>query len=362
MIRVIFTALFTCLCIIVKAQLTIAFMPEVQGRTIDGVWKARIGNNGARQTVNLKIIITEASTGTVLTIQTPPFELLPGVNNIPANAAYNASVAFANNKLATVISQSGFFPAGDYDYCFQLYEGASHNGSLSGDQCFNYNLEPFSSLQLIQPYDGDKICDKRPAFSWQPLIPAVNGVEYRMILVEVKDGQQPVEAIRTNLAIINQRNIPMPLQLYPSIANELAVGKKYAWQVAAYRNDLILAESEIWDFNIDCEKDFTSTSREAFRNIEDLAKGNFYIARGELLFAFNNTYEATTLQYTIRCLTKPEQQVTKLPKVKVTRGSNQVVIDLSDNKSFTDSYFYIMNVKLPDGEEKQLRFIYKNAE
>jgi hypothetical protein len=337
-------------------------MPEVQGRTIDGIWKARISNNGPRQTVNLKVIVTEAATGAVLTIQTPAFELLPGVNNVPSGAAYQASIVFGNSKLATIISQSGFFPSGDYDYCFQLYEGASHNGPSAGEQCFNYNLEPFSSLQLIQPYDGDKICDKRPSFSWQPLIPMISGVQYRLLLVEVKGEQQPVEAIRTNLAIINQRNIPMPLQLFPSIVSDLVVGGKYAWQVAAYRDELMLAESEIWTFNIDCEKDSVSLPKEAFRNIEDLAKGNFYIARGQLLFAFNNTYEATTLQYSIRCLSKPEQKITKLPKIKVTRGRNQVVIDLSDNKSFTDSYFYIMDVKLPDGEEKQLRFIYKNAE
>lgn len=360
--RILIIALFTCWCTIAKAQFTIAFMPEVQGRTIDGIWKARIGNNGSRQTVNLKVIVTEAASGAVLTIQTPPFELLPGINNVPAGVAYQSSVAFGNNKLATIISQSGFFPSGDYDYCFQLYEGASHNGASAGEQCFNYNLAPFSSLQLIQPYDGDKICDKRPAFSWQPLIPMINGLQYRLLLVEVKEGQQPVEALRTNLAIINQKNIPMPMQLYPSIVSDLVVGRKYAWQVAAYKEELMLAESEIWTFNVDCEKDSTSLSKEAFRNIEDLAKGNFYIARGQLLFAFNNTYEATTLQYTVRCLSKPEQKITKLPKIKVSRGRNQVVIDLSENKSFTDSYFYIMDVKLPDGEEKQLRFIYKNAE
>ena len=113
--RVILTAVLACFFVAAKAQFTIAFIPEVQGRTIDGLWKARIGNNGVRQTVALAIKVTEASSGSVLSIQTPPFEILPGVNNIPAGAAYNASVTFANNKLATDISQSGYFPAGDYD-------------------------------------------------------------------------------------------------------------------------------------------------------------------------------------------------------------------------------------------------------
>lgn len=360
--RILLTALFTCLVIGLKAQVAISFLPEVQGRTIDGLWKAQLANSGAPQSVNAVITVTEATAGTVVTIQTQVFELMPGMNTIPPGAAYNSQVTFGNHPLATVVSQSGYFPAGDYEYCFQIYEGISHDVVLSGEQCFNYSLEPFSSLQLIQPYDGDKLCDKRPAFSWQPLVPAINGVLYRMVLVEVQEGQQQVEAIRTNAAIINQLNIPIPMLLFPSMANDLIVGKKYAWQVGAYSNGLLLAESEIWDFTIDCEEDSFVINNEAYRHIDDLAKGNFYIAREQLLFAFDNTYETTTLQYSIRCLTKPDEEINKLPRIKVIRGRNQVLIDLSEIRSFTDGYYYIMDVKLPDGEVKQLRFIYKNAE
>lgn len=358
--KLILTILFTCLVMGLKAQLSVSFVPEVQGRTIDGLWKARIANSGSQQYVNVIITVREAASGAVVTIQTPPFDLLPGVNSIPAGAAFNAAVTFGNSQLATVVQQSGFFPGGDYEYCFQVYEGISHDVELSAEQCFNYVLEPFSNLQLIQPYDGDKICDKRPAFTWQPLVPMLNGVMYRMILVEVQEGQQRVEAIRTNIALINQLNIPIPMLLYPSMANDLVTGKKYAWQVAAYSNELLLAESEIWDFSLDCQEDTPVVSNEAFRHIDDLSKGNFYVARGQLLFAFDNAYEAGILQYSIRCLTKPDETVTRLPKVKVNRGRNQVLIDLGDHHSFTDGHYYIMDVKLPDGEEKQLRFIYKD--
>lgn len=357
--RILLTGLLLCLFMPLKAQYTFAFMPEVQGRNMDGIFKVRIGNAGARQSVSLTIIVTEAKSGAVVTIKTPAFELMPGMNSAPA---YNAAVGFGASKLATVVSQSGFFPEGDYDYCFQLNDGPAHSSNLLAEQCFSYNLEPFSTMQLIQPYDGDKICDKRPPFSWQPLIPVVNGVQYRMLLVEVKEGQQRAEAIRMNLAIINQQQIPLPVLLYPSLANELKEGKQYAWQVSAYRNDLLLAESEIWNFKVDCERDSTKLPAEAFRSLEDLTKGNFYIARGQLLFAFNNVYSANTLKYSIRCLTKPDQQIKKLPDVKVARGPNQVVIDLTNIKRFIDGYFYIMDVTLPDGSQKQLRFIYKQPE
>jgi hypothetical protein len=360
--RFLLTGLLLCALVPLKAQITFAFMPEIQGRTLENIYKVRMGNPGGRQTVNLVINVTEARSGAVVTIRTNAFELLPGMNTVPPGSVYNAGTAFGSSKLATVVKQSGFFPEGDYDYCFQLYEGNSHNSSLLDEQCFSYNLQPFSAMQLIQPYDGDKLCDKRPTFSWQPLIPAINGVMYRLLLVEVKEDQQRAEALRMNLAIINQRQIPLPILLYPSLANQLEEGKKYAWQVSAYKNDLLLAESEMWDFTVECEKPPVDAVPEAFRSLEDLTKGNFYIARGQLLFAFNNTYAEAKLQYSIQCLTKPDQQIKKLPQVKIGRGMNQVVIDLSGKSGFVDGYFYIMDVKLPSGEQKQLRFIYKQPE
>jgi len=359
---ILLTGLLLSMLTSLRAQITFSFMPEIQGRTLENIYKVRIANGGGRQTVNLQINVTEAKSGMVVTLRTAPFELMPGMNTVPAGAAYNASVAFGTGKIATVISQSGFFPEGDYDYCFQLFEGAGHNGGLLEEQCFSYDLQPFSALQLIQPYEHDTICDTRPALSWQPLIPAITGTMYRLLLVEVKAGQPRAEALRMNLAVINQRQIPLPILLYPSLANPLEEGKTYAWQVAAYKNELLLAESEMWSFTVGCEKAPTAPMPEAFRTLEDLAKGNFYIARGQILFAFNNTYAENDLQYSIQCLTKSDQQLKKLPAVKVIRGMNHVVIDLSGKSGFVDGYFYIMDVKLPSGEEKQLRFIYKQPE
>ncbi|MBW8682706.1 hypothetical protein [Chitinophaga rhizophila] len=359
---IILTGLLLSVLLPLKAQITFSFMPEIQGRTVENIYKVRMANPGGRQSVNLVITVTEAKSGAVVIIKTAPFELLPGMNTVPPGAVYNAGVTFGNSRIATVARQSGFFAEGDYDYCFQLYEGSGHSSGLLEEQCFSYELQPFSAMQLIQPYDGDQICDKRPTLSWQPLIPAVNGVMYRLLLVEVKEGQQRAEALRMNLAIINQRQIPMPMLIYPSLANQLTEDKTYAWQVSAYKNELLLAESEIWDFTVSCEKAPAEVSPDAYRNLEDLTKGNFYMARGQILFAFNNTYAESKLQYSIQCLTKPDQAPKKLPVVKVGRGMNQITISLSDRNGFVDGYFYIMDVKLPSGESKQLRFIYKQPE
>ena len=51
----------------------------------------------------------------------------------------------------------------------------------------------------------------------------------------------------------------------------------------------------------------------------------------------------------------------KLPRLKLKKGNNNVTIDLSDNKSFTDGFHYILTVRLPNNTVKKLRFQYKSG-
>ncbi|UYQ95598.1 DUF928 domain-containing protein [Chitinophaga horti] len=347
--------------VFLKAQVSFNFLPEVHGRTLEGLFLVKVGNmENTSRLVTMAITVTEARTGKLTEIRTKPFQLRPGMNQLPAGVAGGAALSFANNKQATVLKQSNFFPEGDYDYCFEIKD-VEKNGLVIGDQCFNYALQPFSPLLLMEPFDGDNICERRPTLFWQPLMPAVPGVQYRLILAEVKQGQGKVEALNYNLPLLNQTGISTPMLFYPPTARQLEEGKRYTWQVMAYRNELLLASSEIWEFVVKCTDSLPALPDEGFRNINDLTKGNFYIANGRVMFAMHNMYDKTSLEYSVQCLTKPEMKIGKLPKVKLDRGSNQITIDLSDHKSFVDGYFYIMQVKIPGGQTKQLRFIYKNA-
>lgn len=356
--------LLCCLAlpVLMKGQVSFNFLPEVQGRTLEGLFMVKVGNmETAPKLVTMVMTVTEAKAGKIVEVRTKPFQLRPGVNMLPAGVASGASLNFENNKLATVLRQSNFFPEGEYDYCFEIND-TEKNGLTLGDQCFDYMLQPFSPLMLSEPFDGDNICDKRPTLSWQPLMPAVPGVRYRLVLAEIKEGQHKVEALNYNIPMVNQTGINTPILFYPSTARQLEEGKRYAWQVMAYRNELLLASSEIWEFTLKCQDTLKLPPDEGFRNIEDLTKGNFYIATGRVLFAVHNVFRETDMDYKVTCLTKPDIKFGKLPKVKLKRGLNQVVIDVSENKGFIDGYFYIMYVKLPGGLEHQLRFVYKKEQ
>jgi hypothetical protein len=315
------------------------------------------------RTVSIDITVTEKKSGKIVQISTAPFTLMPGVNSVDRNAVSGASIRFAENDIARLLRQSGLFPEGDYEYCFQIYrQDKTGRGELLGEQCFDYLVEPLTPLFLIEPYLKEKICDKRPSFTWQPSLPAIPGSQYRLTLAEMKAGQTASEALVYNLPLINQSNILSPMLIFPPSAKELEEGKTYAWQVTVYKENMILNRSEIWDFTIKCNDTPKVEPTDGFRDIEDLSKGNYYIANGRIQFAVYNAYAETNLQYSFFSLGKPDQAFKHLPKVKLKRGNNNIVIDLSDNDAFIDGNHYILTVRMPNNTLKKLRFLYKSTQ
>lgn len=175
---------------------------------------------------------------------------------------------------------------------------------------------------------------------------------------EIKNGQNATEALNYNLPVINQSNIVSPILPYPSIAPQLVKGKKYAWQVTAYKDQTVLNRSEIWEFTVDCQDSVKKVADDGYRDIEDLSRGNYYIAAGFLKFALVNPYQAQDLKYAITSLNNPDKKIKRLPKLKLKTGNNQVQIDLTATNSFTDEKYYILKVQLPNGTTKSLRFLY----
>lgn len=358
--------LFICIAgfTIAHAQILVQFIPELQGRTTDGLMLAKFTNAYSEtKTVSVDVSVTEKKSGKVLQISTAPFVLLPGVNGVDRNAVTGAVVRFAENDIARLLRQSGIFPEGEYEYCFQIYrQDKTSRGELLGEQCFDYLVEPLTPLFLIEPYLKEKICDKRPTFNWQPSLPVIPGSQYRLTLAEMKTSQPATEALVYNLPLINQSNILAPMLIFPPSAKELEEGKTYAWQVTVYKEGMILNRSEIWEFTIKCNDTPKVEPADGYRDIEDLAKGNYYIANGRVQFAVYNAYEETNLQYSFFCLNKPDQAFKHLPKVKLKRGNNNIMIDLSENEAFIDGNHYIMTVRMPNNTLKKLRFLYKSAQ
>ncbi|MCR8558154.1 DUF928 domain-containing protein [Mucilaginibacter sp. BJC16-A38] len=356
--KIYITLLFVFLSIRGMSQVSFQFIPEIYGRNINGLFSCRLMNISGKRTASLVISVTERKGGAICVIRTPEFSILPGSNPIPVAAVSGAAVQFSKNRLGQITSASRSFPEGDYDYCFTLTY--THTDNPPDEQCFPYLLAPFAELSLIDPVNKDKICDKRPLLTWQPLLPGVPGANYQLVLAEIKSGQNPTEALNYNLPLINQSSIIAPVLPYPSIAKELESKKRYAWQVTAYKEHTILTRSEIWEFTVDCQDSIKKIKPDSgYRDIEDLLRGNYYVANGDIRISIINPYQKQKLKYSISSLENNGKRIGGLPKLELLNGTNKLIIDLSGNGAFQPGVYYILKLWLPNGAVKNLRFVYE---
>ena len=364
--RLFLSIILTAMMLSASAQVNIQFIPEIQGRNIDGLFNARIYSATAKRNVSLTITVSERKKGRVLTIKTPAFSINPGSSNIPASAVRPARLQFANNNFSSQIQQSGMLPEGDYEYCFILTpEQGGLDPESPVEQCYSAEVTPLSPINLTEPANQDKICLPRPMFSWQPSFPSINGSAYQLILTEVKEKQSATEAINYNLPLISQNGIVAPALNFPASYKELKAGKKYAWQVSMYKNQTVLNRSEVWEFTVDCKDSVVKGEGKgslAYRSIEDLEKGNYYIANGFLRFFLMNPYKEQWLNYEIECISDVNRKVRHLPRLKLLKGENNVEVEINDDNSFVDGFTYILSVTLSDGTIKRLRFLYRKVE
>jgi hypothetical protein len=358
------TLLFIFLLISVHAfsQVTIQFIPEIYGNSLSGLTSARIFNTGPRQDVRLKITLTEAKAGKIAVLQTVPFTLIQGNNSIPSAAIRSAQLSISSNGTGIFVQRNQYFPQGLYEFEFELIS-TNVNTQVLANQIFNQEIVPPAPLSLLEPYNSDQICEKRPFLTWMPNIPQATGILYELLLVEIKEDQNKTEALNYNLPIINQKGIIATTLMYPPISKELFEGKKYAWQVSAYKDQTLINRSEVWEFKVSCTNEDTSIEIDlGYRDIEDLAKGNYYVAQGNIKFALVNPYMEQKLKYEITCITDSKIRVRNLPKIILKRGLNKIKIDLSHNLTFRDGYSYILKTFFDNGSSKSLRFTYKEQQ
>lgn len=343
-----------------SAQVHVLFQPAVNGRTTDGVTIFQVNNlTGSDFRSSLKISVTEEKAGRLCEINIPVVQVRRGLNMFNRALLNGAQMKFASNRFGGVVRQTGRLPQGEYEYCFELTPLEEKQGVQDFyENCFHSNLEPLSPLLLVDPVDEEKICNQKPSFIWQPPMPVDLKARYRIVVVELKEKQTPVEALSFNLPIINAGELNMPRINYPLNIPPLEKGKTYAWQVLYGIDNMLVTRSEIWTFKIDCEEGKKGEPGDSYRELKSEITGDFYVARQVLRFALNNPYAEGELDYTIHHL-KSGKPVQHLPKMKLLAGQNKYELDLTVFRSFINDENYQLTVRLPNGQYQYLRFIYQ---
>jgi len=355
---------FICCGIASRAQqIVIQFNPAVYGQTIEGLSMVQLVNGQTQDFIGrVTIKVREIKAGHVATIVIPAFTLRPGNNIIDRLSFSKGRFSFGNNPYGITVSQSGRFPEGEYEYCYEvdLSESKIPPAVPFFENCFVQELQPMTPLLLINPVDGDEDCNKRPQFIWQPPVPMPADARFRLLLVEILEKQDLIESINFNPPLINQGNIPINQLNYPANLPDLKEGKRYAWQVTVYTGSVILKKSEIWTYTVKCTREAPVPSTDSYREMKEQEDGNFYVADRVLRFSVNNPYNGGVLDYRILNLAEPARKITGLPKLELKPGLNRFDLDLSDKKELKNGQEYLLIVRLPTGVELKLRFTYKN--
>lgn len=344
-----------------RAQFNFFFVPEVSGRSIDGLGLFQVQNLTGRALQGQVVIVVRENTRRqhIVTITTPVTTLGTGTYNFPKNVFAGSAFKFSNSPYSSIVNQTKGFPPGEYSFCYQFVNA----NKLAGDDyenCFEAEILPLVPMTLLNPADKDKICQKRPVLSWQPPIPFHPSMRFRLLLTEKRQGES-VENLLINAPLVLLDNITATTINYPSGRPDLQEGKTYCWQVLAYQQNIVMSKSEIWEFTIQCQEPAKQLPNDSYRELKLLVNGNYYIANRAIKFAFTNNYSVKKLSYSIHDVENGSKKIKNLPEVSLMPGLNKIDIDLTDAE-LGEGKHYILKVYPFNEQAIEVRFIYRDRE
>jgi len=359
--RIIFVLLIVLAGKCSLAQFNFYFLPEVSGRSVDGLGMFQIQNLTGRTLQGQVVIVVKENTRKqhVVTITTPVTNLGTGTYNFPKNVFAGSVFKFSNGPFSSIVNQTKSFPPGEYTFCYQFVNA----NKLSGDEyenCFDAEILPLVPITLLNPADRDKICQTRPVLSWQPPIPFHPSMRFRLLLTEKRQGES-VENLLINAPLVLLDNITSTTINYPASRPELKEGKTYCWQVLAYQQNIVMSKSEIWEFTIECKEPSKQLPNDSYRELKSLVNGNYYIANRAISFSFNNNYAPRKLSYTVIDMSEREHKISNLPEITLAPGLNKIDIDLTDSELMPGRQ-YLLKVYPFNEPAIEVRFIYQDKE
>lgn len=340
-----------------QAQMVFFFLPELYGRSVDGLGSFRI-QNLSPQAVPGRVFITVKeirAKSAVVNVVTPVTTVAQGVTDFPKVLYNRSTFQFANNSLGAIANQTRALAPGNYEFCFRFVP--EDKGLDEAENCFEAEIQPLVPLTLLNPVHQDTICNKRPVLSWQPPMPYSGDMRFRLMLTE-KTTAEPVESMLTNRPLLLLDNISGVSVNYPAAYPELKEGKTYCWQVVAYIKNVIISKSEIWEFTVQCNEKAPPVPFNGYRELKLLQNGNYYFANHYIQFAFTNNYNVKDLRYEVYDMAAPDKKLKNLPDIILQPGLNKIDLNLSESGLTPDNH-YILKVYPFNEPAIEVRFVYQ---
>ena len=221
-----------------------------------------------------------------------PLTVLPGLTEEIASDQFIdwGSVTYDRSLQSQAIS-TGRLPEDIYAFCIGIYTADTQE--LLDEVEAEFNILSFGQPSLISPEDGSILEILQQPFEWTPITDFSEfETSYWFRIYEVLPGQNPMDAIASNMAFHEEELFNQTMFLYPIDAQEFEKGKQYLWYVQATdgagksigENE---GRSELWTFSFETSSD----PQEIFQELVKLPlqEGLAYLTDlGELEVLANN--------------------------------------------------------------------------
>jgi hypothetical protein len=227
---------------------------------IEDILNVRIENKTSQSLKNVYLVATVDQVGIseLFEITSGKFTLTPlffGVVN-PSDLE-PIRVADLNLEFSAfardVAVQTGSLPAGTYHICVRAISDST--SECIGEGCVDQEVAHPSPPELINPVNEGFVMEDLPVFSWLPPMPSTVDLKYNIEIVEMLDGQTPIEAIESNLEWFYQNELNTTSFQYPLGERAFINGVRYAWRIEALMGQQILGSdvnpkilSQVWSF------------------------------------------------------------------------------------------------------------------
>lgn len=355
------SAAFVFLILCASAQVRFSANPIAISRNADALLSITATSSYSKPAEGeLVITVTEEGTGRpVLTVNFSRVLLSPGNNGLSRFRSF-ASRIFYDNELSSIVKNTGLFAPATYLICCQFNPEDKLLPVFDNETCFISDVMPRTPIILIQPVDS--ICNYRPAFNWSGRKTASQATAFKVVCVEVQEGQSAEEALQNNFPQVNQALYTQVSQLaFPPGSPALKEGRKYAWQVLEVAGINVLNSSDIGEFTVACKEAPADPGVESFAEAKSFYTGKTYYFTSSINFSFVNPYVDGRLEYDIVHVPSLKK-LSNLPVIEMKQGLNRIVLNTEDIGGLKKGEAYKIRIYNLGNVVHYINFIIKDTE
>jgi hypothetical protein len=318
-------------------------------------------NDGEMTEASLCIQIRDHSGNRLMEFYTLPFYMPQGYHSFRELKIIPLNPVYENAESARFLMTHQLLPEGNYQYCCRVIQKIS--SEWNDEYCEDFSSQMDSYLNLVSPVDSDTIPEQRPGFIWSHSgdfeINADAGF-YRLLCVELKEDQNPSEALGNNLPVFVKDHLKTHFLNFPMELSALEKGKTYVWEVQKLSENNIVSRSGIWKFTIENDK---PPEAEKYVSMSQKLNAAFYTARGNrIYFRFDERYSQGKIVCNIynerrELLNLPPENEDKKRSIdKQLKASGYNLYELDLNPLHPQSGYYILEVNNEKNEIYKLKF------